>query len=328
MRAFSRRFGIAALVVTLVGTLIGSSHAGVIPWVYNAIFGPVGYGPSPYPYGQMGYGCSPCMARMPVKCRPSPCSPCSSGSCPTYVSYGVRSSCSTGSEVTQWKSEGSETRRAPEPEAVTRRAPEPVDPAPAPKTFVGQEKADAATAQESVNRAESPAGTEGESSTVTSVEPAGASDEESPGVTEAPVVVETPSPGVDAGTASDTATAAESATAGSGTGFTATSEEEKDTTPATPDLSVDPFKTPVPGVQTEEETGIPAPSLPADVEKPAGLDGETSWKLSVPTRRLVRQSSYQNAWLARRSMSVDSEYVIPTDSVARIRSVTRIVSRD
>jgi len=146
MRSLFRRFGIAALSVALVATLIGSTQAGIIPWVYNVFFGPVGYGPAgygapAYPHGYpmtagyraAGYGCGPCRTPAQFSCRPSPCSPCSSGSCPTYVSYGPRSSCKTGQEVTGWKSEVTQTLKASD---LDRRAPSPVDPAPAPtKTF-------------------------------------------------------------------------------------------------------------------------------------------------------------------------------------------------
>lgn len=321
MRSLSRRFGIATLVVTLVVTLFGSTQAGIIPWAYNVIFGPVGCGPQPhaYPYaapmayGPMsyaaprGYGCGPC--RTPMVYRSSPCSPCSTGSCSTVVSYGPRASCETGREVTRWKSDRTQ---APVANEVTKRAPNPVDAAPAPKTFANGDGAVAAGSEESVLEsgvASPPA------PPAAAVEVAG---EESPGaVVAAPVVAPEPATTIiPAGGIEGDA------------GFGPTKPDAD--APAIPGS----FLPAVPGSVEEKPVGVPAPTLPEvsptlpealptlPDATPANVDGEASWKLNVPTRRLAKHASYRNARIARRSVPVNSEYVIPSESVARI------VSRD
>ena len=238
---------------------------------------------------------------MQVSCRPSPCSPCSSGSCPTYVSYGPRSSCVVGREVTRWKSDEVQTLKANE---VTKRTPNPVDPAPAPKTTFTEENGTAADSAESAAKPATPA----------------VAAEAAPGDINVPAVpVKTPAP---SGGLTTTGT-------GDNPGFVTTpppaaAVEPPDaaTPPAPPGAPDGTFIPPKPGVVPDKkETGTPAPTLPADALKPADLDGETSWKLTVPNHRLARRVNYRNAQIARRSVLVNSEYVIPSESVAHI--VTR-----
>lgn len=70
-----------ALVLSVSGGFETSAHAGVIPWMYNAVFGPVG---SMRGY-QAGYGRGGCCNYGPSYSSCSPCgggcSPCSSGAC-------------------------------------------------------------------------------------------------------------------------------------------------------------------------------------------------------------------------------------------------------
>ncbi len=319
MRSLSRRFGIAALSVALMTTLIGSTQAGIIPWVYNVFYGPVGYGPAgygapayPYAYPMAGgFGCGPCRTPVRVSCRPSPCSPCSSGSCPTYVSYGPRSSCEVGREVTRWKSDEVQTRKANE---VTKRAPSPVDTPPAPKTTFTEENGTAADSAESASE--------------TAAEVAA---EAAPGDINVPPVppVKTPAPArglTTTGTGDDNPGFVTTPPPAATTETPDTSETpdaaSTTTPPAAPGTPGGSFIPPKPGaVPDEKETGTPAPTLPPDALKPANLDGETSWKLTVPNRRLVRQVNYRSAQIGRRSVVVNSEYVIPSESVAHI--VTR-----
>lgn len=91
MKRFARRFAVAALVAAPVLSVPAMSEAGVIPWLYDAIFGPVypGYGGNGYggypmaaPYGGTG-ACSPCGA----PCLSAAPSPCSTGACPTTVAF-------------------------------------------------------------------------------------------------------------------------------------------------------------------------------------------------------------------------------------------------
>lgn len=52
MRRPARRFGILVLALALVSGQFSTADAGVIPWLYDAVFGPVGH----YGYGGYGYG--------------------------------------------------------------------------------------------------------------------------------------------------------------------------------------------------------------------------------------------------------------------------------
>lgn len=52
MRRPARRFGILVLALALVPGQFSTADAGVIPWLYDAVFGPVGYNG----YGGSGYG--------------------------------------------------------------------------------------------------------------------------------------------------------------------------------------------------------------------------------------------------------------------------------
>lgn len=52
MRRPARRFGILVLALALVPGQFSTADAGVIPWLYDAVFGPVGH----YGYGGYGYG--------------------------------------------------------------------------------------------------------------------------------------------------------------------------------------------------------------------------------------------------------------------------------
>lgn len=327
MRSLSRRFGIAALSLTLVATLFGTSQAGIIPWVYDAIFGPVGgYGPYPYagPYRPMpmGYGCNPCMPRTTMRCAPSPCSPCSSGSCPTFVSYGVRSACEAGVETTQWKAGAGRT--APDAETaesgagdINKLTPAPADPAPTP-TFVAEEEA-----EESVNKPDAAAVTENES------EAAREAASESTEVTPGDLTQNIPVGGSDPEAATETTPAAP---VGGGFEFRASTSEEKATEEdESPAATTEEFPFPRPGVETEEERGEAAPTLPVlpeSLREAADLDGQASWKPTVSTRRLAKRTSHGKAWLARRTVPVKAGYVIPSDTIARILSETRVATRD
>jgi hypothetical protein len=111
-------------------------------------------------------------------------------------------------------------------------------------------------------------------------------------------------------------------------GFVSSSKAATETPDATPGAAAPPgptFEPPRPPAanpdEDEKETGTPAPKLPVELLNPAGVDDETSWKLTVPNHRLARRVNYRNAQIARRSVVVNSEYVIPSESVAHI--VTR-----
>lgn len=110
MKRSARRLGILVLTLALVPGLMSTTDAGVIPWVYDAIFGPVRpYGYSNYGYGGYGYGTSyryPYAGQQvsymtpasPVYYRSSTCGPsgCRTAACatPSYT-VGYRSILST-----------------------------------------------------------------------------------------------------------------------------------------------------------------------------------------------------------------------------------------
>ncbi len=141
-----KRLALQSMVaVAMVTCLLSSTQAGVIPWVYDVIFGPVrypaygpgyGYGVSYAPQGNYGYSpysyaptsqCSPCASNVGYAQPASPCASgrCSTGNCPTTVAYypafpmGYRvassqcSPCST--KKTDWRASGSTGEKAPEP---------------------------------------------------------------------------------------------------------------------------------------------------------------------------------------------------------------------
>jgi hypothetical protein len=132
MRMHFRRTGIVLLVPALLTSLLSTTQAGVIPWLYDAIFGPV----YPHHYGGYGSGLSG------YGCAPAPCNPCrvgyaprsamtlssaacASGACSTTAFYGpCGKTCSTTVACTGT----SETQ-------VGKLAPEPADLPPAAKTM-------------------------------------------------------------------------------------------------------------------------------------------------------------------------------------------------
>ena len=130
MRSRIRRTGIALLVTSLVTSLLTTSQAGVIPWLYDAIFGPAYPQYRGYPAG-WGAGYGPCA---PSPCAPcNPCrvgyvprsSSCASGACSTTAFFGpCGMACST--EVA--------CSTSPDP-GVGKLAPTPQDLPPSPRTF-------------------------------------------------------------------------------------------------------------------------------------------------------------------------------------------------
>lgn len=126
MRMNVRRAGVAVLVSALVTTLMSTTQAGVIPWLYDAIFGPA------YPHPYAGYG-----AGWGYSCAPAPCgpcqvgyapravTPCATGVCATAAYYGpVRSTCPT-TVACRGNGDAEVGKLAPEPDSLP----------PAPRTF-------------------------------------------------------------------------------------------------------------------------------------------------------------------------------------------------
>ena len=125
-----KRLALRSMLATaMVTCLLSTTQAGIIPWVYDTIFGPVrypAYGPvySAPPSYYSPYRCSPCG---PVSSQPkSSCSNgrCSTGGCSTMAYYPtwpigyavVSSPCKTAcsTEKTDWRATETD-RQAPEP---------------------------------------------------------------------------------------------------------------------------------------------------------------------------------------------------------------------
>lgn len=126
MRMPFRRTGIAVLVVALVTSLLSTSQAGVIPWLYDAIFGPAyphHYGG--YSSGWSAYGCAPARCAPCNPCQVGSASRCSTGICSTTAMYGP---CGTTCTTTVACAGSSSTE-------VGKLAPEPDDVPPDAKTF-------------------------------------------------------------------------------------------------------------------------------------------------------------------------------------------------
>ncbi len=105
MQRFSRRLGIAALSTVLVAGAFGTTQAGIIPWLYDGIFG-MNYGGYPMSYSA-GYGpCGP--SGCGVACSPCGQSPCSTGRCSSRTANysGCEVACTPScNETSNWKSD-------------------------------------------------------------------------------------------------------------------------------------------------------------------------------------------------------------------------------
>lgn len=346
----ARRFGILVLALALVPGQLSTADAGVIPWLYDAVFGPVGhygggygggygYGvPSTYSYYRgpgIGYAVPPSSNRS-SNCGPVGCGPAGCATAPYRVSYspffGVPRLCPTGGctpvltgyryssgncgscatvacakstcdAQTAWKSNGARTEWSTEVVDGEAAVPTPVtaEEAPRPKKTFNDEPADPSKAQpNSVGKVVI---------------------EDTGGITSGGK----PGPGD-----------AQPATAGEETsaGFSATLREDD----ATDD---DQFKKPIPGTEPEvndgaaptktqqlpenlpEDTdGSPATeSAPGlDINLPLELENQSSWKVEFPVRRIAFRAGFGRAKVARTSVSVNADYVVPTTVAMRLVS--------
>ncbi|MFP6762238.1 MAG: hypothetical protein VB858_01430 [Planctomycetaceae bacterium] len=137
-----KRLALQSMVLLWVTTcLLPSAQAGVIPWVYDVIFGPVrqpgyygavGYGPAYAQPAMYGYSpasrCLPCSSPVSATRAVSGCATgrCSTGGCPTTIAYypawpigytmvrsQCASACSTPSKA-DWRSSDTKNRQAPD----------------------------------------------------------------------------------------------------------------------------------------------------------------------------------------------------------------------
>lgn len=133
MRTHIRRTSIALLVAGLVTSLLSTTQAGVIPWLYDAIFGPAyphfygGYAPGWSAYGCAPAPCNPCR----VGYAPRSSSSSSSGTCSTTAFYGPSGTACSTSIACAGNSDATVGKLAPEPEDVPPAA-KTLDDAPVP----------------------------------------------------------------------------------------------------------------------------------------------------------------------------------------------------
>ncbi len=378
MRRPAQRFGILVLALALVPGQLSTADAGVIPWLYDAVFGPVGhYGYGGYDYSgystayrypytgrQVSYVMPSAPAyRMPSTCGPTGCGPagcattyysvgyrplfvaptyCSTGGCSTVLSaYRTTSgSCGACSAVasansacaakTAWKSEESkEAKTEWQTEVVTgeSKVPTPAvqDEAPKPKTFA-DEPADPAKGQPvAVEKVvgEPNGGTTGGGK-------AGPGD---------PNWTETGKPTANVATEASASTEAakgvgeKSATDEKSAGNAGFGETLRDGEEDVNKI----FSEPVPGVEAANDgeaaptttpvlpeglEGVPESGVDTDVEKalPLELDKQSSWKFEVPVQRIAFRAGSRRAKLARTTVSVDVDYVVPSASTLRLVS--------
>lgn len=378
MRRPVRWLSILVLTLTLVPGQHSTADAGVIPWLYDAVFGPVGhYGYGGYPYGGYAYGYpyagaqvsymtpAPRAAFRPTTCGPSGCGPAGCSSVPSYqVGYrpffsspafcstgacGVRcavSGCSTCSvnasgssscqAKTAWKSQ--ETRTEWNAEVIRGESavptPATADEAPRPKTFkkdttgssAGQPMAvEKVVADESATRpgdADEKKARPGDPDWATTAKPA-VEASEVPAPEDAAVKVEA---------AVGEKAPAEPARDAAGFGEAVRGNE------VTED-----FSEPVPGVEAAVEgdavpvktkvlpDGLPETEKPVegapvkaapelDINLPLDLENKTSWKFQLPIERAGFRAGFGHATVARTSLDVDVEYVVPSATALRLVS--------
>ena len=368
MRRPAQRFGILVLALALVPGQFSTADAGVIPWLYDAVFGPVGH----YGYGGYGYGTAyryPYVAprisyAVPTwsgqsNCGPAGCATtsysvgyrptyCSTGGCSTVLSAYRSSagSCGTCSVIasansacaakTAWKSKESKEAKTEWPTEVITETTVPTpavqDEAPKPKTFA-DEPADPANGQpvavEKVVGDQDGGVTSGgkaapgDPNWTETGKPATAV------VTEAPAAADSAvAEGAAAeGTAEETATD-EKAAGNAGFGETLRGGEE--------DVNKI-FAEPVKGVEEAAEgeaaptttpllpdgpEGLPETGFESELEEalPLELDKKSSWKFEVPVQRIAFRAGFRRAKLARTTVSVDVDYVVPAVSTLRLVS--------
>lgn len=275
MKRFSRRLAAAALVALPLLAAPAMSQAGVIPWVYDVIFGPVGYPPGGYgympgpysapgPYAvsyRGGYGCSSC-GPVCSPCSAPVASACSSGACQGVVSfYSATAACDSQST---WKSD------APKSTAGT---PKKTEPTPADTTF-DESGQDGLLKKEPFPAAATP---------VKPTSPASGSSS------------------VTAGSQTNSATGVSSDDTGLDTG--AGGEF------AAPKVGTTPEPAPATGTKTQGLDGT---------TNPLNLDNKTSWNVTPAHRRLAQRATFRDAQVARRTVPVKADALLPTQSGARV----------
>ena len=383
MRRPARRFGILVLALALVPGQFSTADAGVIPWLYDAVFGPVGhYGYGGYGYGGYGYGGYSSTAyrypyagpqvsytmpdartyQVPSSCGPTGCGPagcatpsysvagrpmfirpgyCSTGACSTVLcGYRyVASSCDTCSSVassgsacaakTVWKSkESKESKTEWETEVVRGEAavptPAATDEAPRPATFA-DEPADPSQAQPevAVEKVVAGSGADVGNKATADTDPEWATTGKP---ASGPAADAAPAGAVEEAAAETAAgVAAGSAPGDSGFGETQRGPEE--------DVNK-PFEKAIQGVEPANEgeaatTTAPlledGDALPKADETPEAaqaleLEEQSSLKFRAPFKRIAFRAGFGRATVARTSVVVNDDYVVPAAVALRLVS--------
>jgi len=392
MRRPAQRFGILVLALALVPGQRSTADAGVIPWLYDAVFGPVrhyGYGGSGYVgtgyvgtgYVGTGYGGYSTAYRYPYaaprisyavptysgrsNCGPTGCGPagcattsysvgyrptyCSTGRCSTVLSAyrysaGSCGACSTVASAnspcaakTAWKSKESKEAKTEWPtEVITSEAAVPTpaaqDEAPKPKTFA-DEPADPANGQPVA--VEKVVGDQNGGTTGGGKAVPGDPNWTETGKPATAVVTETPaaSAAAVAGGAAAKVTGEEAATKEKAAGDAGFGETLRDGGEDVNKIFAEPVKGVEEAVEGEAAPtttpllpdgpeGLPKTGSESELEQalPLELDKKSSWKFEVPVQRIAFRAGFRRAKLARTTVSVDVDYVVPAASTLRLVS--------
>ena len=378
MRRPAQRFGILVLALALVPGQFSTADAGVIPWLYDAVFGPVGH----YGYGGSGYGGYGTAYRYPYaaprisyavptcsgqsNCGPTGCGRagcattsysvdyrptyCSTGGCSTVLSAyrysagncGVCSTVASANSAcaakTAWKSKESKEAKTEWPtEVITSEAAVPTpaaqDEAPKPKTFAADEPADPANGQpvavekvvgdQNGGTAGGGKAVPGDPNWTETDKPATAVVTETPAASDAAV----------AGGAAANVTGKESATDEKAAGDAGFGETLRDGEEDVNKIFAEPVKGVEEAVKGEAAPtttpllpdgpeGLPKTGSESELEQalPLELDKKSSWKFEVPVQRIAFRAGFRRAKLARTTVSVDVDYVVPAASTLRLVS--------
>jgi hypothetical protein len=328
MRRISRYFLAVAVALPLAMVTGSTADAGVIPWLYDAVFGPVHYGPyyggsmpgGSYYRGPMAYAPSYAMRPVVVSggysscnsgCGPVVRSACGPGGCTpqtTFYSPCGPSGCGTTACTPAPNSVNSQKVTVAQPIAEKN---------PIPKTFVADEPQKSAIEQvdavvekpaankQTVTATTSPTGEAAASATAEPdtdpfISPKGSGAAASDGLpfnVEAPATDQPVSPTAPSGNAGFGATVR---------GDDAAGEEDF----VLPGAGVEELKTITPGVPTPT---LPEGGLGAELNQPAALnlDLKRGWTVkTAPPTRLSLRAGFRSATVARSTVPVQDDYRI------------------
>lgn len=380
MRRPARRFGVLVLALALVPGQFSTADAGVIPWLYDAVFGPVGH----YGYGGYGYGGYSSTAyrypyagpqvsyampgaltyQVPSSCGPTGCGPagcatssysvagrpmfirpgyCSTGACSTVLcGYRyVASSCDTCSSVassgsacaakTVWKSkESKESKTEWETEVVRGEAavptPAATDEAPRPKTFA-DEPADPSKAQPevAVEKVVAGSGADVGNKATADTDPEWATTGKP---ASGPAAEAAPAGAVEEAAAETAAgVAAESAPGAAGFGETQRGPEEdvnktfeKAIQGVEPTIEGEAATTTAPLLEDGDALPEADETPEADAAQALELEEQSSLKFRAPFKRIAFRAGFARATVARTSVVVNDDYVVPAAVALRLVS--------